>query len=243
LNEDSTGGSGDETIPDQADGSYFYHAPRIEFPIKGGMGFKITFKDGKVTKMEANDNFPLSKKGFNVKDPKEYNTKLFKKSIKDGGLVPGKLDGDKIIPADEPQKAAGPKKPFTKYGDELKKNAPKKMVNLLKIGEGTYKVATDSRAGTTTYESQRHKITDAKFKDVELSSPDWAGKSKGSYMLATTWRRRDATAVDLYFYEPKGQLTIDGPQFWNYRIDGYAKLNDGTLVPEDYAKHLNKSNK
>ena len=140
----------------------------------------------------------------------------------------GSAGGSQTPPVDKTPPAAA-----KKYGDELKKNAPKKMINLLMIGKGNYKDVDSTRAGTTTWESQRYNITDSKFKNVELSSPDWAGKSKGSYMLATTWRHKDSTACELYFYEPKGWLTLDGPQFWNYRIGEYTKLSDGTLVPKD----------
>lgn len=84
------------SIP-KKDGIYYYHVPGIEFPMKGGMGFKVTIKNGKFLKMEKNRP-ELKKKGFAQLDAKEYNEKLLANGLKSGKIVPGKLSGDKIIP-------------------------------------------------------------------------------------------------------------------------------------------------
>ena len=123
----------------------------------------------------------------------------------------------------------------------INEKAPNKFINLLNVKKGAYKTPSNTPSVTISAK-QRFNITDPKFKNVLIDGPDFSGKKKGSYMLSLTMDRRFGTGgstFDIYYLGGKtGSLRLDGPQFYNYQINGYAKLADGSLVPADYAESL-----
>lgn len=129
-----------------------------------------------------------------------------------------------------------------KYPD-LNKKAPNKFINLLNVKKGSYKTPSNTPSVTISAK-QRFNITNPEFKNTLIDGPDFSGKKKGSYMLSLTMDKNfgmGRSTFDIYYLGGKtGSLRLDGPQFYNYQINGYAKLADGSLVPKDYADSLEK---